>query len=375
MMPTIRRGLLRAMLTLGFLAAGWQLPVRAITPAEADLAFAALNQVYWNPDARFFRKEENGSKWADFWLEAQLWDTVMDQFDRTHSDAVKRQIGEVYDGFIEQHPDWTRNKYNDDIMWWAIACTRAYQITQDDRYLIQAQASFDFVLREFGDDTFGGGVWWTSDRTSKNSCIVSPAVIAAVRLAEALNNPAYLATARRLYDWQRRTLTDGTGKVFDSIRADAGTHTNRTDKAGPADGSIAKFSLTYNQGTYIGASVLLHRMTGESMYLAEAKKTADWTRAHLCTGPDRILQNENQGDGGAFKGIFVRYMKLLVRDGGATEFVPWMQANAETAWRHRRAADNIMGYDWSVPAGRGIQSQSASSAVSLLLCFADERQQ
>src|SRR3954451_14880273 len=100
---------------------------QAVTPAEADTAFSALNKVYWDPATKFFRKEEQGSTKADFWFSAQLWETVMDQYDRTRSPEVKRQIDELYDGFNAEYPDWTTNKYNDDIMWWAIACTRAYK--------------------------------------------------------------------------------------------------------------------------------------------------------------------------------------------------------------------------------------------------------
>ncbi len=354
------------------------IPAKAVTQAEADIAFNSLNQVYWDAGKKSYRKEETGSKLADFLLEAQLWDTVMDQYDRTHREVVKRQINDLYDGFIAQHPDWTQNKYNDDIMWWAIACTRAHQITKDERYLKQAKSSFDFVYNTFCDTNLGGGIWWTSDRRSKNSCIEGPAVIAAVRLSNLLSDDSYLAKAKSVYQWQKRTLTDGNGKVYDSIRLTPGTNrvnfnTNNTaTRTNRNRGPLATFSLTYNQGTFIGASVLLYLKTRDAAYLAEARKAADWTRANLCTGPNQILRSENQGDGGAFKGIFVRYAKLLIRDAGCKEYLPWMRTNADTAWRNRRLSDNIMGYDWSAPTGSGIQSQSASSAVSLVVCFADE---
>ena len=350
-----------------FLAAGLgslllAIPAQAVTPAEADTAFSSLNKVYWDPAAKFFRKEEQGSKKADFWFSAQLWDTVMDQYDRTGSADVKRQINELYDGFIKEYPDWTTNKYNDDIMWWAIACTRAYKITNDERYLKKAKASFDFVYDNFLDETMGGGLYWLNERTSKNSCINSPAVIAAVRLSVLLKDASYLEKAKSLYAWQKKTLTDGTGKVFDSISYDKARQTTR----------IGKFSLTYNQGTYIGAAVLLYQQTKDKTYLDDAIKTAEWTKANLCVTDQHILKSEGQGDGGAFKGIFVRYMKLLINECGRTEFLPWMKANADAAWRNRRPADNIMGNDWTVPAGTKIQSQTAASAVAVVLCFADE---
>ena len=168
----------------------------ATTLADADAAFAALNKVYWNEAARFYRLAESGDKKAPFWLEAQLWDTVMDQYDRSGSTAARKQIDVLYDGFMADYPDWTTNKYNDDIIWWSIACTRAYRITHNARYLNQAKASFDFVYKTFHDDTLGGGIWWSSDRRSKNSCIEGPAVIAAVRLAELLDRDDYLDKAK-----------------------------------------------------------------------------------------------------------------------------------------------------------------------------------
>jgi hypothetical protein len=33
-------------------------PVQAVTPAEADAAFNAMNKVYWDQESRFFRKDE-----------------------------------------------------------------------------------------------------------------------------------------------------------------------------------------------------------------------------------------------------------------------------------------------------------------------------
>jgi predicted alpha-1,6-mannanase (GH76 family) len=337
-------------------------PAMAVTPAEADAAFNALNKVYWDPSAKSFNRDEQGVKKADFWFSAQLWDTVMDQHDRTGSAEVKRQIDDVYDGFIKQYPDWTVNKYNDDIMWWAIACARAYEITGDERYLRKSKESFDFVYDNFLDEQFGGGLYWLNQRTSKNSCINSPAVIAAVRLSVLLKDDSYLDKAKSLYEWQTKTLTDGTGKVFDSVGYDRRRQTTR----------VRRFSLTYNQGTYIGAAVLLYQRTNDPRYLSDAIKTAEWTKANLCDTDQRILQSEGQGDGGAFKGIFVRYMKLLIEDCGRVEFLPWMRANADAAWRHRRPTDNIMGDDWTTPAQADVESQTATSAVAAVVCFADD---
>jgi len=332
----------------------------AVQAADADAAFEAMIKAYWDPHAEFFRKNTNEPRKADFWFEAQIWDVVMDEYDRTHSPAVKRLVNDVYDGFVRDYPDWTTNQYNDDIMWWAIACTRAYAITHDDRYLQKARASFDFVYDHFTDDTLGGGIYWSSGKTSKNSCVNCPAVIAAVRLSVLLKDPSYLDKAKAVYAWQKTTLTDGNGKVFDNVRLDRRRNTPR----------VGRGSLTYNQGTFIGAAALLYQQTHDQTYLDDAIKTAQWTREHLCVGDERILRNEGQGDSGAFKGIFVRYMKLLIDGCGRREFLPWMQGNAASAWRNRRPADNIMGSDWTTPPLHRVQSQTDASAVAVVVCFA-----
>ncbi|HEY8748619.1 MAG TPA: glycoside hydrolase family 76 protein [Tepidisphaeraceae bacterium] len=355
-----RAGLL--LLAVGFVWLFTATSAKAVTPADADRAFNSLNKVYWDSVGKFFRKEEQGPKKADFWFAAQLWDTVMDQYDRTGSAEVKKQINDVYDGFIKANPDWTKNKYNDDIMWWTIACARAYVITGDDRYLKKAKISFDFVYDNFTDDKMGGGVYWINQRTSKNTCVNCPAIIAAARLSVLLKDAKYLEKAKSLYAWQKKTLTDGTGKVFDSLNFNQARGTTRVNRG----------SLTYNQGTYIGAGVLLYQQTKDQTYLDDAIKTAEWTKTTLCVTDQRILKSEGRGDGGAFKGIFARYMKLLINECGRTEFLPWMKTNADVAWSNRRPADNIMGDSWNTPAGPKIQSQSATSAVAVILCFADD---
>lgn len=50
------------------------------------------------------------------------------------------------------------------------------------------------------------------DKTCKNSCINSPAAIAAVKLYRIFNDSTYLDKAKSLYSWEKSTLFDfGTG--------------------------------------------------------------------------------------------------------------------------------------------------------------------
>ena len=322
---------------------------QAVTPEQADQAIASYNKAFWNLPQKHFYKFDNKTGVLDFWMSAHAWETVMDAYERTGKKEFLDQIALVYDGFIARHTaDWTRNDYNDDIMWWVLASARAYAITGDKRYLTQAKTQFDWVWTNERDSELGGGIWWkNSEHASKNSCVVQPAIISAMLLAKGLADDTYRVKAESLYAWQKRTLVEATGKVYDKISK---------------DGSIAKGSTTYNQGTWIGSAVLLG-------HLADAKKAADWTKANLSNaqGILKVEGSTGQGDFGTFKLICVRYVVGLAKLEGNETYAAWMEANAAEVWKNRRMSDGVMGFDWANAApATGIESQSAAGGVALL---------
>jgi predicted alpha-1,6-mannanase (GH76 family) len=321
-------------------------PAQTVSQAQADLAMQAFNKTYWNATGKYFHKQDNRTGVLDFWMSAPVWETVMDAYVRTGKDEYKQQIKDMYDGFVaRQGLDWTRNDYNDDIMWWVLACLHAHGITGEARYLTQAKSQFDWVYRTQQDTVLGGGIWWkNTDRSQKNSCIVQPAVISAALLAQYLKDDGYRVKAESLYAWQKRTLVEPTGKVYDRIDQYR---------------VVAKGSTTYNQGTYIGAAIGLAR-------IPDAKKGADWTKANMCNTAG-IFREAGQGDFGTFKLICVRYAMQLAKLQGGEAYLPWMEANAAQVWAQRRVSDNIMGFDWNNPAPvTGVECQSAAGGVALL---------
>lgn len=333
--------------TLSLCVFATALPILAVTAEEAEQATQAFNKTYWNASGKYFYKRDNQSGVLDFWLTAHAWETIMDAYLRTGKTSVqyRQQIKDVYDGFIKQHgTDWTQNDYNDDIAWWIIACTRAYEITGETRYLTQAKAQFDWVYGTQR-DLVNGGIWWkNNEHREKNSCVVQPMIISAANLARDLNDPSYRAKAESLYAWQRKTLVDaGTGKVYDNIKT---------------DGSRSSYSSTYNQGTWIGSAVLLG-------HLDDARKAADWTKANMCNSAG-VFRESGQGDVGGFKLIGSRYITGLSRLPGQQAYAAWMDANATRVWENRRA-DGVMGYDWNKTApSTGIEAQCAAGGVSLM---------
>ncbi|MDB5048164.1 MAG: glycosyl hydrolase [Fibrobacteres bacterium] len=322
-------------------------PVHAVSPEQAEKAIQAFNKAYWNAPGKYFYKLDNKTGVLDFWMSAHVWETLMDAYVLTGKAEYKQQIKDMYDGFVARNgSDWTTNDYNDDIMWWVLAATRAYDITGEARYLTQAKTHFDWIYRNQRDTVLGGGIWWkNTEHNQKNSCVVQPAIISAANLARLLKDDGYRVKAESLYAWQKRTLVDPAGgKVYDAISSQR---------------VVSKGSTTYNQGTFIGSAVALGR-------IAEAQKAADWTKANMCNAAG-VLRNEGQGDFGTFKLILIRYVMGLSRQKGGEACAAWMADNGAAVWANRRSADDVMGFDWANPApAAGIECQSAAGGVALL---------
>lgn len=325
----------------------------AVTPGQADSAIRAFNTVYWNASNKTFYKQDNKTGLLDFWMYAHAWETEMDAYERTHDTAYLHKIQDAYAGFTALNgTDWSSNSYNDDIAWWVLACTRAYQLTGDTTYGSVAKRNFDWVYATQCDTIFGGGIWWRNTvHATKNACVNNPMVIAAVNLYLITGDRGYLDKATSLYGWIRQKLF-AAGKIWDNIGS---------------NGQPAGSAYTYNQGTFIGAAYGLFKETGDSAYLREAFQTADYTRQTMCS-VSGILPDEGTGnDAGCFKTVFVHHMMRLILDGKQRQYLPWMNANAVSVWNNRRRSDNIMWNHWATAAPTTtITSQCASGGVALL---------
>lgn len=336
-------------------------PARAATPADADAAMDAFVAAYWDPAKKYFYTNSDhqvhpehahgpeGGLYTDFWWEAQLWELVMDAYERTGEPAHRQMIDDVYDGFTAYYPAFA-NDYNDDIGWWAHASARAYEITGNSRYLTTSAGLFD-RLWAHRDATFGGGIWWKNTvHDQKNVATNAPAAMTAVRLYRATGTTAYLDKAKELFAWLADRLEDD-GHVYDHIE-------------GTGSGTLVKWDFTYNFGTFIGAATELHEATGDAAYLAEATAAADWATTYLVNGG--TINYEGVDDGGGFKALLMRHLAELATEDGQSQYLPFLQHNASQAWNQRRG-DGLVGPNWSAPApSTYLQSLTAAAAVSAL---------
>jgi len=188
--------------------------------------------------------------------------------------------------------------------------------------------------------------------TGKNACINYPTVIAAVRLYQITKDTTYLSKAKSIYAWSKANL-------FNAASGQVADHKIGNNPPGYQD-------YTYNQGTAIGAGVMLYDVTKDSSYLADAKLAADYTQNNMCV--DGILPAEGDfNEQGVLKAIFGQYIMMLIKDGGQNQYLSWIQKNVNTAWTNRDKARNLTYRNYAVPCPTGIiQSYEASSGVTLM---------
>ena len=324
-------------------------PTRTIVSPRADVLLQAHTDTFYQvQDGRaWFKETTEGTKKASFWKRAEQIELELDAYERTGNPQQLEMFANLYRGFVgENGATWMENKYNDDIMWMVIACARGYLLTGRPEYRDTAKANFDLCYARAISPDLSGGLWWTTDNQSKNSCVNGPAAIAAVLLSRAWAEPAYRAKAADLYRWERATLFDPkTGRVSDNL--------NR-------NGRKSDTAFTYNEGTFVGAADLLDHPD-------DALLAATYTMNHVCRNGLLPQYGEND-DSGGFNGVGVRWIaRFMYERGQEAVLEPWLQKNAEAAWNARRATDNLSWCRWPDPTPEGRRSSfGCSSAVVLL---------
>jgi len=266
----------------------------------------------------------------------------------------------LLNGIKEKNNGQYPNDYYDDMEWLALSSLRAYEATKDAAFLEATNVLWQDIKTGLNESQGGGIAWRKSQLNYKNTPANAPAIILAARLYQLQKNEADLELAENLYNWLKSTLVDpATGIVWDGI--------NRT-----SNGDIDKdWIFTYNQGVFIGAAEELFKITAEQAYLSNAVRTANATINHPDLAPGGILKNENQGDGGLFKGILVRYLTQLIEQPNLStaersKYVNFLQNNAKTLYSKGIQRPSLMvSPDWkSKPSGT---TDSSTQLTGLML--------
>jgi Glycosyl hydrolase family 76 len=228
------------------------------------------------------------------------------------------------------------DRYYDDNAWVGLALVQLERLRPGSGSLDRAEELFRFAVsgwdrRELTD---AGGVFWVEQgrgigtrNHDRNTVSNAPNAELGFHLSE-LRGDTATEQGRAMYDWVLKTLdagrgteSAGSGLFWDKVRG---------------DGTIDKTLWTYNQGSMIGANVLLTRLeppAQASVYLDRAEAIARKSLAHFSRA-------EYLRQPAAFNAIFFRNLLLLhpvTRDRALqTDIVDTIRRYADHAWDHTR---------------------------------------
>lgn len=292
---------------------------------------------------------ENTMSFGDggWWGDAEMLETMLDAYETTGNKEYLDVFTKVFNYFYENVGDdwlklvytdrykWVGHDFNDDVMWMVIASARAYHLTGLDKYRRLAKKNFDAVYKR-AYNRWGMLRWAmkSGHPNGTNSCIHGPAEVAACYIARSLDSgeerEKYFGIARDLYEKQRTYLfVESTGQVLDCF-----TWNDSTDKPEKYN----RWVSTYNQGTMLGAAIMLYNRYGDEKYKRDAEKIVACTRRELCdeNGIVKVCQTVD-GDLCGFKGILMRYLRRYIVEMRHSELASWIGKNAFHAFNNRNS--------------------------------------
>ncbi|HET8528084.1 MAG TPA: glycoside hydrolase family 76 protein [Gaiellaceae bacterium] len=183
-----------------------------------------------------------------------------------------------------------------------------------------ARRIFRAVVTAWDDDggkPCAGGVQWTEARGNDDRNTVSTVngALVGLELYARTKSPSALAWSRKMLSWVDRCMLAGDGLTWDHI-----------DGAGRVD----RTHWTYNQGSLIGALLVLSRTTHDEGALGRAEQLADRSLAYFDA---RRLAAEPP----EFAAIFFRNLLRLAAVDGREDYVAAAQAYADRLWARRRS--------------------------------------
>jgi len=325
--------------------------------AAADSSSQALVNSFWNPIYGYFNDASDSDSWnGHYWPQAHALDVLVDAYVRTGDEFYKKHMEFWLIGVRAANRNSWHNPYIDDMEWIGLATLRAYQATGNEHFLRACMDVWDgtdddmtserasYGIKRAWSDAGGGGIFWEGNRNrhSKNACSNGPAALLAANLYQEFGKAEDKEWALKIFAWLKETLFDTeTGAIYDNLN----TRTERVNTR----------VYTYNTGTFLGAAVELYKITGDKSYIDDAIKAADYTITVLINPIDNLLRSEGAGDGGLFKGIFIRnFAQLILSDGISDElrqrYIDFLIHNGESLWKEGTNKESaLFGPYWKTP--------------------------
>ncbi len=213
------------------------------------------------------------------------------------------------------------NTYYDDNAWSALDLLDAYQLTGNRTDLTLAEDTFNFVVTGWDTsqtDGCPGGVFWEDVSGSQRNTTANAAnAEVGLELYQLTKNSSDLLWAIRMYQWVNTCLESPNGLYYDHVNP---------------GGTVNTTIWSYNQGTMVGAGVLLYQITGNAQYLTAAENTAGASVSYFGTGT--TLQSQ----GPAFNAIYFRDLFVLSQIQPNSAYGTEAQTYATYMWTQRNSS-------------------------------------
>jgi hypothetical protein len=238
--------------------------------------------------------------------------------------------------------------YYDDNEWVGIELARLYRVSHEVQLLEKAEQIMAFVMAGWqGNPKLAcpGGVPFSDSPSNadRNTVTDGPAAELGVQLYRLTNDVAYLQFAQMAYEWTRTCLLQSNGLYADHIRP---------------HGVIGEALWSYNQGSMIGAGVLLYQVTHNGAYLYQARQTA---KAALSFFTIERLLSENP----FFPSVYFRnllYLDSVTHDPPGAKLV---QAYVDHVWVNQRLTSNLFAFG-SPPSSQLLYQAAIVQTYALL---------
>ncbi len=307
---------------------------------RAVVSYTALQRYFYQATPQLYRETypyTSGNPYAYHWPFGQAVAATVDMAKlpvvggQYHSQLRDRLAGlerywnttispPAYDSYVRPPLGGGGDRFYDDNEWAGLELVNIHRMTGDATALRRAQQVFEFVVAGWDRDPTHpapGGVFWVQSPTIRTRGTVSnaPGAELGVQLYMITGQPSYLEWAKKMYTWTNATLLAPNDLYWDNI---------------DLNGTIEKTQWSYNQGTMIGAGVLLYRVTGDARYLERAERTAAAAIALYGTNDRYFAQHP------AFNAIFFKNLLLLDQVRPKPAYRQAMQTYADAVWNRVR---------------------------------------
>jgi predicted alpha-1,6-mannanase (GH76 family) len=259
--------------------------------------------------------------------------------------------GAVFIGDIAAFNTNFLDDFYDDDGWWALAWIKAYDVTNDKKYLSQAETIFQEMANGV-DNVCKGGTYWQKNHEDtrgnkpyKNAIPNELFLAVAAALFVRTKDQSYLTSANTEWTWFSACgLINNSHLINDSLNTSCSN-----------DGSTGVW--TYNQGVILGALCELFLSTGQQPLLDKAQQIADalitqQMKGNISGVVNGILTEYNDSDTTAavdnkqFKGIFIRNLGYLYKLRPLARYRAFILNNANSALAHMNSS-NQFGGNWA----------------------------